>query len=207
VGLEFSELIEVFVEGAVQASFVTLDSGEGVCAVVVVAEEAGEELGGGEVILVLVLEEIRGGAGEAAEGPEGVGDAFGEHSFAGGFGGEVVEDFVFEGVEGGGAFGGEEGDGVVGGGLAGLAVLEGVVGGSFLTLLCAGAGGFLGVLAVGLQAFLGWGEAVWGGDCLWFVDCGLWRGGGSGGCGNFRVDEGDGHGSPRVAKGPLEADG
>ena len=64
---------------------------------------------------VVAIEEFGFGGGDSAHSPEGLGDAFGEDVFHGGFGVEVVSDFVAEEEVGVFVFGGEEGGGLGGG--------------------------------------------------------------------------------------------
>ena len=83
-----------------------------------------------DVVDALEFPEERGGLGEEVE-------------LQGALGVEVLFDFVFEDLVGGGAFIGEEG------GIGAEAVFGGVLGGFLFTALGAGPCGFLGVFAVG----------------------------------------------------------
>jgi hypothetical protein len=113
----------------------------------------GECLGGGGVVGI-DGGEVEGGVGleDALETP-GEGDgAVGEVELGGGLGGEGLEPVLAELGEFFGVIGGEDG------GLCVAAVAEGVLGGGLFALGGAGAGGFLGVGAVGLETFFGDGD-------------------------------------------------
>ena len=93
---------------------------------------------------VLTDEELGFGGVESLELPGKVGDALGENGFDLGLGVEVLVHGGAEGLILLWGFGGEEG-----GGLRGEAMGEGVLGGAGFALWGFGAGGFLGVGAVG----------------------------------------------------------
>ena len=95
------------------------------------------------------MEEVSLGLGEAIEAPDEGGDVGEENALEGGAGAEDFFELVTMGLEGERVFSVEVGVGV------GDAVFQGVFGDFFLSCGGAGAGGFLGVGAVGGEAFGG----------------------------------------------------
>lgn len=87
------------------------------------------------------------------ESPVGGGDALDEEEFLGTAGSHIQEECVFKGVVGGGVFVGEAG----GVGLSGQSVFESVHGDFGFPGGGGGAGGFLGIASVGVDAALGGG--------------------------------------------------
>jgi len=148
-GLDFAETVGGAVPGAVEADFV---AGEGFVGAGRMAQGAGGEhdlggwffVSGGGGLLALFVGEGGGFEGPAAEeAPAADGHGFDEVVLVLGGGLEAAGVGGEEGVEAGGGFAGEEdgaGEETVG---------DGVLGGVAFAFRGAGAGGFLGVRAVG----------------------------------------------------------
>jgi len=160
--------VEGAVEGAFGAGFVAAE----VVEIVGADDEDVSEIAVGDVaafadvgavIVETVVPDAGFGAVEAAEAPGGEDDGLGEDLLAGGGGLEIAEEGVAEGVVFGLVLGGEDGA------LGGEAVAEGVEAGDGLAFGGAGAGGLLGVGAVGGQA--SGARRVWGVGC-WVLGVG-----------------------------------
>lgn len=115
-------------------------------------------------VVAVAFEDFGFDAVEALEAAVGGGDAFDEEEFLGAAGGHIQEHGVFEGGVGGGVFVGEAGSF----GLSGQAVFKGIHGNFGFTGGGGGAGGFLGIAAVGVDATLGGGGLGHGWWVLWF---------------------------------------
>jgi len=157
-GLEAQKLMVGAEEGALGASFVAGQDGEGIGAAGVEAEDVGEALAVGDVLEFLVhafgvfdQAEVEGTgfhAADAAKAPGGNDDLLDEEGFDGADGLVMLFVGLADDVELFPVFEGENGV------LSGESMLEGIEPDGGLTLGGLGAGGFEGIGAVGVDLFL-----------------------------------------------------
>jgi hypothetical protein len=156
--LETLQLVEGAVESALQAGLVAGEVLHDVVPGHIEAQDPGDALGGvraGRLVVVFgvavdAIGDVGGLQGAAAaEPPGGLDEVAGEERFQGAEGRQGLPKLAGVKVEGGGVFGGDHG-------LAGSEpVFESVAAGAGLALRGFGAGGALGVVAVGLDLTVG----------------------------------------------------